>query len=78
MRKQSDNLVLDDLPTDDKPEFGADSAFRFVNENPTAGTDVGDGVTATDSDGDFFPYTLSRNLAGKYVLERVMGAGIPT
>ncbi|MCY4575466.1 MAG: cadherin domain-containing protein, partial [Chloroflexi bacterium] len=41
------------------PEFGSASITLTVLEEASAGTDVGDSVTATDSDGDDLSYTLS-------------------
>ena len=41
------------------PEFDSTSITLTVPEEAPAGTDVGDSVTATDSDGDDLAYTLS-------------------
>ena len=45
------------------PSFASDTATRSVNENVSAGTDVGSPVTATDADDDTITYSISGSSA---------------
>ena len=51
------------------PVFASTTASRSVAENAAAGTDVGDPLTATDSDGDTLTYSLSGNDSDSFDLD---------
>ncbi len=55
------------------PEFGSASMTLTVLEEAPAGTDVGDSVTATDSDGDDLSYTLSGEDASYFEINALTG-----
>ena len=46
------------VPANSPPAFPSDTAVLYVAENSPPGTNVGEPVTATDSDGDTLTYTL--------------------
>ena len=50
------------------PEFSSGAVTRSVNENSSAGVDVGSPVTATDPDDDTLTYSLSGTDAGSFTI----------
>ena len=59
--------------TNDPPAFSAETADRTIPENTAADTDIGDPVTATDSDNDALTYALSGTDSASFDI--VQGAG---
>ena len=62
-----------DMPTNNAPVFAATTATRTVPENSTAGTNVGDPVTATDDAGDTLEYSLEGTDATSFAVDSASG-----
>ena len=63
-----------DMPTNNAPVFAATTETRTVPENSTAGTNVGDPVTATDDDsGDTLEYSLEGTDATSFAVDSASG-----
>ena len=60
-------------PSGDTPYFPADATTRSVNENATAGTNVGSPVVATDPTNETLAYTLSGTDAGSFDIDDSTG-----
>ena len=63
------------MPTQNSPpSFGANSTTRSVEENTPAGRDIGDPVTATDSDsGESLTYRLEGTDAARFDIDETTG-----
>ena len=61
--------------TNNAPVFADSTADRSVPENTAAGQNVGDALTATDSDGDTLTYTLEGIDAASFDIVAVSGSG---
>ena len=55
------------------PAFSADSATRDVAENSAVGANVGNAVTAADTDGDALTYTLEGTDAASFIIDASTG-----
>ena len=68
-----DSITVSLSKSNAAPDFGADSTTREVAENSPAGTNVGDPVTATDTDTDTLTYSLEGTDAASFQIVSTSG-----
>ena len=69
----SSNSVQAQSSANAPPMFADDAVERFVEENSSPGTNVGEPVTATDADNDSMTYSLSGTDSGLFGVDGASG-----
>ena len=64
---------VDETPKTHAPVFGNDSTTRSIAENTPAGVNIGNPISATDTDGDTLTYTLGGTDAVSFSIVRSSG-----
>ena len=68
------DIKVTDVEENSTPVFAEDSTTRSIRENTSAGTNIGEAVTATDTDsGDTLTYTLSGTDAASFDINHTTG-----